>query len=432
MNWLSARITFFIIAILSTSFCANSMQSVAIIGGGISGLSCAQFLRTSSKYVPTVFDTGRLRPGGRCSARLPTDATADTKDGILSSCVVDHATQVIRVPEGFTEFRAQVNEWVGGEVLAQFPPNSLSTLTANSNSNSKTHQPVEAEAYYGVGGMNALPASLSSGLNVVQDCWVSPSNGVKFNKRDGKWTVKAKGENLGTFDKLIIAHNGKCADRLMSKTPSKKLHKLLRVNFADRVSKEGGKRMTLNSIYSLTFVVGKGSELSEKFNGVACYIKGDKNLKFLSSNTRKHGREDDEKEVWTVLSSAQFGKKFKGPQENLPEDLARNVTSLLMGSLEEVFGLERKLEVEEQKLQLWGAGVPLNTWSGEGFLYDAENNVGCVGDWLVEPSVAGAWESGRRLAAFLEVGTEGNVGIDDGQGEWKFNEGANDNGIGDV
>ena len=347
---------------------------------------------------------------------------------------------------------AQVDEWVGGEVLAPFPPNSLTTLAANSNS--KTHQPVEAEAYYGVGGMNALPASLSSGLNVVQDCWVSPSNGVKFNKRDGKWTVKAKGERwvkdkstfqpslmptsfpsgeiLGTFDKLIIAHNGKCADRLMSKTPSKKLHRLLRVNFADRVSKEGGKRMTLNSIYSLTFVVGRGSELSEKFSGVSCYIKGDKNLKFLSSNTRKHGRSDDEKEVWTVLSSAQFGKRFKGPQENLPEYLARNVTSLLIGSLEEAFGLERKLAVEEQKLQLWGAGVPLNTWSGEGFLYDAENNVGCIGDWLVEPSVAGAWESGRRMAAFLEAGTEGNVGIDDGQGEWKFNEGANDSGIGDV
>ena len=110
MNWLSARIITFIIAIHSTSFCAHSMQSVAIIGGGISGLSCAQFLRTSSKYVPTVFDTGRLRPGGRCSARLPTDATADAKDGILSSCVVDHATQIIRVPEGFTEFRGESAE----------------------------------------------------------------------------------------------------------------------------------------------------------------------------------------------------------------------------------------------------------------------------------------------------------------------------------
>ena len=52
--------------------------------------------------------------------------------------------------------------------------------------------------------------------------------------------------------------------------------------------------------------------------------------------------------------------------------------------------------------------------------------VGCVVDWLLEPSVAGGWESGRRLAAFLEAGIEEKTS-DDGQGEWKFNEGANDN-----
>ena len=79
---------------------------------------------------------------------------------------------------------------------------------------------------------------------------------------------------------------------------------------------------------------------------------------------------------------------------------------LMATSLEELFGLERKLEMEEHKLQLWGAGVPLNSWTGNGFLYDAENNVGCVVDWLLEPSVAGGWESGRRLSAFLEAGIE--------------------------
>jgi len=174
---------------------SNSIQTVAIIGGGISGLSCAKILSRSSKFAPTVFDTGRLRPGGRCSSRLPSDS-------ILSSCVVDHAAQVIRVPEGFVDFKGQVQDWLDAGVLAQFPPNSLTTLTAKS----KTAQPVEAEAYYGVGGMHALPASLASGINVVQDCWVSPSNGVKF--KNGKWTIKSKGKNLGTFDKLVIAHNG--------------------------------------------------------------------------------------------------------------------------------------------------------------------------------------------------------------------------------
>lgn len=113
--------------------------------------------------------------------------------------------------------------------------------------------------------------------------------------------------------------------------------------------------------------------------------------------------------------------------------LASLVSELLLGSVVEVFGLEENLNPEETKLQLWGAGVPLNTWGEEGYLYDAENNVGCVGDWLTEPSVAGAWESGRRLALFMDSGdidTKNSVGIE--TGEWKYNDNVNDNGLGDV
>mmetsp|Transcript_11286 Transcript_11286/g.23770 ORF Transcript_11286/g.23770 Transcript_11286/m.23770 type:complete len:118 (-) Transcript_11286:1787-2140(-) len=60
----------------------SRVVSVAILGGGISGLSCASHLlesheRQSREGQPnfrlevTVFDTGRLRPGGRCSSPNP-------------------------------------------------------------------------------------------------------------------------------------------------------------------------------------------------------------------------------------------------------------------------------------------------------------------------------------------------------------------------
>jgi hypothetical protein len=62
--------------------------------------------------------------------------------------------------------------------------------------------------------------------------------------------------------------------------------------------------------------------------------------------------------------------------------------------------------VVDQRLQLWGAGVPLNTYQSRddddgGFVYDAPHGVGVCGDWLVDPSVAGAWTSGRNLARHL-------------------------------
>ena len=47
-------------------------RSVAVIGGGISGLSCAVRLAELG-YSPTVFDTGRKAVGGRCSSRREQD-----------------------------------------------------------------------------------------------------------------------------------------------------------------------------------------------------------------------------------------------------------------------------------------------------------------------------------------------------------------------
>ena len=66
----------------------SATLSIAILGGGISGLSCASNLLSQHKQHKsrydnlevTLFDTGRLRPGGRCSSRLPGDKPAVIKN----------------------------------------------------------------------------------------------------------------------------------------------------------------------------------------------------------------------------------------------------------------------------------------------------------------------------------------------------------------
>ena len=64
--------------------------SIAILGGGVAGLSCASQLlsqhkksydHSSYRLEVTVFDTGRLRPGGRCLSRLPGDVPAPANKG---------------------------------------------------------------------------------------------------------------------------------------------------------------------------------------------------------------------------------------------------------------------------------------------------------------------------------------------------------------
>lgn len=435
-----------------------AQETVAVIGGGIAGLSCAQSLLKSGQFLPTVFDTGRLRPGGRCASRLPNDRPNEASTGgnhvnsnnnILSKTIIDHAAQILTVPPpssmgDYSEFKAQVNEWERDGIVQRFKDGTVCNIGNPLNRQTKQYdktsirlQPIKGDLYFGVDGMQSIPKALMRGLDVQQDVWISPSNGVQLVNSQGRkrWEVKAKGRVLGQFDRLVIAHNGKCADRLMSTTPAKDFHRLLQVNFAPYVPRDGGKRMTLNSLYSLTFAVRSNSALSKALaaDKFTCgYIKNHLNLRFISCNTRKYPKSvdtDDDVEVWTVLSSAKFGKTYKGPQENLPDDLVHEVTGLLYDSIEEALALSKGSlrgpahdkpgtgSVLESRLQLWGAGVPLNTWiaNGEesfGFLYDADYGVGACGDWLFDPSLAGAWESGRRLAQFMASGTESSVGLE--------------------
>lgn len=450
-------------------------ESVAVIGGGVSGLSCAIVLSNSGKYDHvSLFDTGRLRPGGRCSSRFPNDSGSNKLRGntILSNYVIDHAAQMIAVSPSVRNFSsafiAQLHEWEGMGIIQRFENGSLcEILHSKHNSNHfiskdrngvedlKNNQPYTVRPlnqtattyYHGTKGMGSIPLALleqckASNVQVHQNVWVSPDNGARFislptdNNKDAAWKVqiRAKQKLLGTFDRLVIAHNGKCADRLMSNSPAKEIHALLRVVFSSTPATRQQK-MTLNSIYSLTFCVKKeNSPFTELFhrqkNLASAFIRNHPNLSFLSCQSRKypvHGSKE-KYEVWTALSSPEFARKHKAPQENLPQDVVEMATRQLLISLEESLGLaagclspyDARSIIVESQLQLWGAAVPLNVWNSlvssdstsvqqttatHGFLYDGVHGVGVCGDWLLDASIAGAWESGRRLAEYMVSNT---------------------------
>lgn len=415
-------------------------RSIAIIGGGIAGLSCAQHLlelapndpstRNGRPLAVTVFDTGRLRPGGRASSRQPGDPPKESSDAafpILSRYRCDHVAQVIQVQpsptndDRFDAFDDQVRHWVEQGVLQPFGPGTLLRLSfANDQLDLQpTLGPASTpQYYYAPDGMGTLASKVvercrtlstdMASFELRQDVWVSPSNGAQYIPQKRQWKLKAQGRVLGHFDELVIAHNGKCADRLMSRSPATDVHALLRVNFAATVQPVA-KRMTLNSIYSWTFVLPRqGSVLRQRLGErfVCGYVESSPDLRFITCQTNKLSQvetdDDDPYEVWTVLSSPAFAKKHKAPQEALGVDTIETVTGLLSQALNQYLLLPGPLRIVEQRLQLWGAALPLNVWNnGLGYVHDGELHVGICGDWLVEASIRGAWTSGRFLAMHL-------------------------------
>ncbi|GKY96222.1 hypothetical protein MPSEU_000582100 [Mayamaea pseudoterrestris] len=423
---------------------SSQRQKVAIIGGGIAGLSCAQQLVNHSKYQVTVFDTGRLRPGGRCASRLPNDV-ASKKDAasptfpILSQYCIDHAAQINDVETEkksnehlYGAFQKQVCQWKERGILKEFPKNSLVQIQVDKHGVATSIEPVASSSssssyLHAPQGMGSIPISILNAIESVsgnddgkfvyrQDVWVSPSNGLRYLNQTRDWQISSNGKSLGRFDQVIIAHNGKCADRLTSATPAKLINNLLKVKFAPTTTKKS-QRMTLNSIYSLSFALPRGSNLSKRLASesgspfMCGMIQKHPSLSFLTCQTNKlqQPAADCEHEIWTILSTANFASQHKAPQEFLPQDVIANVSKLLINSLEECLGMSQQsihASILEHRLQLWGAALPLNVYqSGEdkrdGFLWDGKFQIGVCGDWLMEPSIRGAWTSGLQLGRLL-------------------------------
>lgn len=424
---------------LTNALSQQHRPRVAIIGGGVAGLSCAHQL--ARQYHVTVFDTGRLRPGGRCASRLPKDAPnpkADQVSSILNEYRIDHAAQIIIMNEqeddSATKFRAfnqQVKEWKMQGTLKEFTMNSLFQITNNKaegDTNKSTTIVVEplassADSYfYAPSGMASIPLTMqqatkdtyNANFELCQDIWVSPSNGLRYNFQTQQWALMSNGKTLGQdFDKVIIAHNGKCADRLVSQTPAKLVHKLLQVNFRPTVTATA-KRMTLNSIYSLSIAVKPNSVLSKSLAAeFKCgMIQKNANLSFLTCQTNKLHNENDNNndyEIWTILSTAKLASQYKAPQEFLPEDIIDRVSTTMIHALETLLDLPNNQlypAIVEKRLQLWGAALPLNIYENQsGFIWDDKYQIGVCGDWLMEASLRGAWTSGYQLGQHvLECG----------------------------
>ena len=395
------RALFAITLIALRGMASGKPLSVGVIGGGISGLSFARAL-PADRFSCTVYDTGKRGVGGRASSRSWGGAGA-----------ADHAAQFFLARD--PRFQAQVKLWEAEGAVREWrgPVGRVSAERGFEEFHDGTARYIGSPER----GLGAIAAAMADGVEVREDQWISPSGGLRKLK-NGRWSVRAKGREVGQHDLICIAHNGKCAERIAKGTPAERLRRLLAVKFNDKCPRGGGSRMTLNALYSVLVQLPEGA--AGPFEGAM--VEGSDSLAWMSNNSRKYGAAAaGGGDVWTLLSTPSFAKAHKVPQEFLAgTETEALVVDALVGEALRVCGAgdgggDGAAGRYPFKAQLWGAGVPCNVWRAEdraASLWDAEHGIGAVGDWLWQPSIEGAWLSGLDLAEHLSAAVGQTRGFD--------------------
>ncbi|XP_064975746.1 uncharacterized protein LOC135618631 isoform X2 [Musa acuminata AAA Group] len=349
--------------------------AVAIIGGGVAGLVCALTLEERG-IRSTVFDTGMHGLGGRMATRIIDSRT----------CIFDHAAQFFTVSD--LRFQKLVDRWLEKGLVREWK-GLLVELEAGGHA---SPVPYSASRYVGMKGMRSLMDSIISQViccytqsrmaNIVRPCWIS-----KLEPFNGTWRLAEQEKPHGQFDAVVIAHNGKCANRLLSSSGLPQLTKQM-------------KTLELSSIWALLAAFEDPLPISQNRDFEGAFVKGVDSLSWMSNNTSKlFPLESDLPQCWTFFSTAAYGKRNKVPQENIPSATAEKVKDDILEGVESALGLSKGSLQKPfyTRVQLWGAALPTNSPEIP-CIFDPNGRAGICGDWLLGSSVEAAALSGMSLA----------------------------------
>ncbi|KAK1626300.1 hypothetical protein QYE76_000615 [Lolium multiflorum] len=369
--------------------------TVAVIGGGASGLACASALAARGVR-SVVFDTGKHGLGGRLATRAVHEERR---------LVFDHAAQFFTASD--ERFRKLVDEWVDRGLVREWR-GSVGELQAGGQF---TPTPSSTPRYIGVNGMRPLADALlpeNDLIKVIRPSWIS-----KLEPFNGLWRLFENEKPQGQYDAIVIAHNGKCANRLLSTSGLPQLTKQM-------------KRLDLSSVWALLAAFEDPLPIPHNSSHGAfegAFVRDVDSLSWMANNTRKlFPLETDRPECWTFFSTASYGRKNKVPQENIPNATAEKVKREMLGGVELALGLSTgSLQLPfYTRVQLWGAALPMNT-PGVPCIFDPQGRAGICGDWLTGSSIEAAVLSGMSLgdhvadyfASHGERPEEFAIGLDD-------------------
>ena len=234
----------------------------AIIGAGMAGLSCADFLRADGHSV-ALFDKGRSAGGRMSTRRLPTP---------LGEVTIDHGAQYFTARD--PAFQQLVGTWRKLGIAAPWPPAGDDT-------------------WVGVPGMNAIVKQMARGHDVA---WGQHITGIVRND-SGWWLVSDSGKT-GPFDAAVLAIPAEQSAAILS------LH-----DFAlARVALMARSQPCWTSMFVF----------DQALTGLPAVIRNTGDIAWAARNSAKPGRPAPE--AWVVQASAAWSSaRVEGSQDQISE-----------------------------------------------------------------------------------------------------------------
>ena len=296
-----------------------------------------------------MFDKGRA-PGGRVASRL-------TEHGSF-----DHGAQYLTCKTH--RFDAEVQRWQLAGAVAPW----RGRLVAFDRKR-VIEDPLGAERYAGVGGMQGIGRLLAQDLDLVRETRI-----VALDRRGAAWQVRDEQNKvvaLRGFDAVVLA------------MPSPQAVELLHGHSPIAEIAAG---VAWEPCWTAMLAVDKPTGADFE----AAFISDDPILGWISRDDRKPQRQavPGVAERWVLHARARWSRRYlELPPLQAAQWLARSFSARIGHAVS-------ALSLTGHRWRYCAPTRPLP----QPFLWDPQQKLGATGDWFDDPRVEGAWLSGTLLA----------------------------------
>lgn len=317
---------------------------IAVVGAGVSGLTCASTLKARGAHV-VVYETAR-RPGGRA-------ATEITPAGSF-----DHGTQYFTAHSA--DFENLVAEWCGDGLVQPWTAQVIAVEGEDA-----VDKTASARRYIVRDGMQALGRWLAAGVDVRFDVTVAA-----VTKRGNSWhLLDAQGASLshGGYDAVVLA----------LPQPAELL------DAAPELARRA-RRIVWQPCWAALLAI----EPTSGFEFGGAFVNDHPALAWVTREESKLTPRSALGERWVLHATPRWSALHLNHSVD-------DVAAMLAGAFATRFNFAFRPSFLTARR--WLTAMPANPLK-QSFLWDPIRRIGAAGDWCGGPRLEGAFMSGRSLA----------------------------------